>query len=326
VTGILDQYVALAVETTYGTAVVSGLRGYESDVDGFSLETEYIKGGGKRAGRPGGLYARSKKINRGVVGRIESIMLDSQEGLRLQHMLGSAKSIAGAGALKTQEYNANTDGPAGSYTAVVARAMSDGTLQYFQYTGLVATGFSVSCDQGGAVTLGIDYIGQAETVLKTAPTKPSYVAAGTMLTFEGCTLKVGGASFSGVTSFSFEADLMMDPDRYFLEGSELRKKPLRNGVPTYTGTLSCEFDDIGKYNNFVGGASFAIEFNAEGGADVESGKKAFFKISLPACQFTGSTPEATVDALSTIELPFEALANSSNEICAIQYGSKDTAP
>ena len=50
---VLNQYVAMIEESTYGTAAASARRGYESTVDGFSQEALYIDGGGRRAGRPG---------------------------------------------------------------------------------------------------------------------------------------------------------------------------------------------------------------------------------------------------------------------------------
>jgi len=322
---VLDQYVALQEEASnkYGVPVITSLRGYESVVDGFMEEVDFLEGGGKRAGRPGKLASRRRRIGKGCVGRIESTVMDKGEALRLKHILGAFSGPSG-GTAKTYVFTANSDGPAGSYTAVVARYSTAGSLTYWQYTGLIPTAWSLNAEESGLVTLGIDYNGQAEAVLNSAPAAPSYPGT-EMLTYEGCTITVAGKAVAGVKSFSFDVDLMLDVDRYFLQGRSTKDKPLRSGVPTYTGTVTAEFADRSQYDLFASGEYFALVFKAVGTKEIETGKPPSLTLELNTCQYTGQTPQAPEDGIATLDLSFEALANSSNQICKLTYVTADAA-
>ena len=46
---------------------------------------------------------------------------------------------------------------------------------------------------------------------------------------------------------------------------------------------------------------------------------------MPVCVFTGSTPTASIDDLTTIELPFTVLDNGSDAAVKIEYQSTDTS-
>ena len=331
---VLNQYVAIAEEAvaSYGTAGTA-FREYESDVDGFSRDTDYIMGGGRRRAASGTRSDRRRKVDLGATGRIESVFLTKGEGLRLKNALGAitapAVVVAGATAAYRQVYKGDVQGPRASYTVNVARARDAAAITYFQYLGAMATGFDFSVEEGGKLIFGVDYDCRSESVLGAVPANPTVPDGGEMFIWEDCSLMVGGAASTVFKSFELSCDLMMDTERYFLQDSNLKDKPIRDGIPTYEGTLSGEFQNTADYDRFVSGEIFAIEFLARYPEAIEtvSGTAYYpeLKITLPACQYSGSTPESSLDSLSTIELPFVALSDDMNEICNIEYISTDTA-
>ena len=328
-TTLLDQYVAMQPEAAYGTAAVDKLVGYESTVDGWARNVIHIEGGGRKPGRAGIQSNRRVKVDRGATGRIETSVLTRGENTRLQHLLGEYTAPAGVdgenGAFRSIA-DATAQGPDGSYTVVVARADTQGAMRYFQYVGAVPTGFALSIAQGEALTLGVDYDAQKEELLSSAPDAPTYTDAGTteLFVYEGAEVAVGGSKVSYFRSFSLTADLMLDKERFFLQGSADKKQPLRNGVPTYTGTMSGEFFDDAEYERFVDGSIVSVELTVNGRRNITGTTQTpKFKVTLPAVQYNGSTPVSDLASLSSIEIPFVALSNASDKICTIEYISAD---
>ena len=329
---LLNQYVAIQTEAAYGTRVAAGVpRGYESTTDGFSRDVIFVEGGGRHVGRVGMQSNRRRLVDRGATGRIESPMLTRGEGLRLQHVLGGSTApaaVSGQTGAFQALFSADVTGPDGSYTADVARVDASNTMRYFQYLGCVPTGFSVSVEEGGDLMLGIDYDCQGESVLAAAPTAPTYPDAATteMFIFEDCSLSVAGASVSGFKSFSMDVDLGMDIARYFIQGSADKKQPVRGSEPSFSGTMSGEFLDLAEYNRFIAGDPIAVVLTATGPAVIGSSTQMpVFRITLPAVQYNGSTPESSLDSLSMIDVPFMALSSSADSICEMEYISADSA-
>lgn len=329
---VLGQYVALAEEGagTYGTAGVA-FREYESEVDGFSRDVDYILGGGRRRGASGTASGRRRKVDLGATGRIESVFMTEGEGLRLKNMLGAitapAVAVAGAVSAYRQVYKGDVLGPRASQTINIARSRGPAAadMSYFQYLGAMATGFTFSVEEGGKLMLGIDYDCRSESVLAAAPALPTH-PGGEMFIWEDCSLTIAGAAVTNFKSFELTADLAMDTERYFLQDSNLKSKPIRDGIPTYEGSLSGEFSSVAEYNRFVSGEEVAIVFTATYPDAIETvaGTDVYpqLTITLPACQYSGSTPESNLDGLTMIDVPFNALSRITapvGEICNIEY-------
>ena len=335
-TTILEQYCAMQEETTYGTAVTTSLQGYEATGDNFTRNVEFIEGNGKRRGRVALKSNRRKKIDRGATGDVESFVLTRGEGLRLKNLLGSAPSAPSAVQSQTGAFRilteADTVGPRNSYSVVVARSDTGGTgnsptMRYFTYAGCVATSFTLNISENSELTMGVTYDAQSESAGDTAPTAPTYPDDDSteMFCFEGASVTLGGTQINHFESFSCTGDLMMDTERYFLRNSVLKARPIRNGLPSFSGTLSGEFADLIDYERFVNGQIVPLEFICVGTRNIGSSTQLpTFKVTFPAVQFNGTTPASSLDSLSTIELPFMALGNASNKVCSIEYISADS--
>ena len=116
----------------------------------------------------------------------------------------------------------------------------------------------------------------------------------------------------------------MDVSRRFLAGSATKAQPKRSSVPSYTGTISAEFKSLDDYNKFINGTTFSISA-AWNGATIESPWAYEFVVELPVCKFTGSTPVASLDGLTVIDLPFTVLDGGSSAAVTMNYTSTDTS-
>lgn len=326
--GVLDQYTSIKKEDSYGTPATGAFRGYEVTGDGFSRDVDFVEGNGKVRGRGGMLSTRRRKVDLGASGTIESVLLTKGEGARLEGLLGAAvgpTKVGGTNKTYAQKFTADAEGPDVSYTVNVVRYRGDGTMQTFQYPGAVPTGFSFSVQERGELMLSIDYDCLEENTAGAVITHPEFLD-GSMFIWEDCKVALGGVDITGVfKSFSLDCDLNMDTERYFLQDNAKKEMPLRKGVPSFTGTLSGEFQDLDEYNRFILGQPFQFILTAKAPDAIEGVYHPEVKITLPAMQYNGSTPESTLDELSMIELPFTALYDPGDGICIIDYQSEDAA-
>ena len=121
-----------------------------------------------------------------------------------------------------------------------------------------------------------------------------------------------------------QSDLSMKTDRKFLAGSATKAQPKRSGVPSYTGTMSAEFASLTDYERFTGGTTFSINASWTG-ASIESPWTYEFVVSIPVAKFTGSTPSASLDNLTVIDMPFTVLDGGSGSAVSFFYTSTDTS-
>ena len=247
-------------------------------------------------------------------------------GLILQHALGgsSGPTQQGGTAAYLQTFETNDVGPATSYTVQVAKADSNGGLQSFTYEGSVITGWNISADLGSAVSMTFSFDSEAEQN-STALAAASYPSSTDVFVYTDCTIELDDSAVNSFTSFSLDADLGMATSRRFLKGSAVKGQPLRNALPSYTGSLSGEFQTMGNYEKFVAGTLFKLEFIATMGTAIAGSYYPLFHVTMPKCVFTGSTPTASLSELTTIELPFTVLDDGSNAAVKIEYQSTDTA-
>ena len=250
---ILDQVVQVGVESTYGTAVAP-TRAFEAKADTWQRDVEYIESVGFRKDQQTIRSDRHDTISIGATGSIEVDVLNKGMGLLLQHALGgsSGPTQQGGTAAYLQTFETNDVGPATSYTVQVAKADSNGGLQAFTYEGSVITGWNISADLGSAVSMTFDFDSEAEQN-STALAAASYPSGSDVFVYTDVTIEIDDSAVSTFTSFSLDGDLGMKTDRRFLKGSAVKGQPLRNALPSYTGSLSGEFQVMAQYEAFVAG-------------------------------------------------------------------------
>ena len=330
---VLDQYVAIAQEDTYGTLQADSqeYRGIEASGDSFQQDVIFVEGGGFRAGKSTQLANRRRKVARGGTGSLEFAVLSEGVTDVLGSVIGKKKApTAAASGVYTTKLAADANGPDRGYSVLVGRAKAeDGSIEQFQYLGCVPTGFEISVEEGGKLMLRVDYDVREEkkggsiaaTGTNKFPVYPETAAIKPQVyIFEDCELKIAGDVVSTFKSFSISGDLAMDTERYFVQESALKKQPIRKGVPAFTGTMSGEFFDLAEYDRFVDGTPVKIEMKAEGNANISGTVSSMpsFTVTIYAAQYEGSTPVMSEDSVGTIECPFTCLMDSENKTLEIE--------
>ena len=322
---ILDQACSVGVESTYGSPQLSTVRSFEIKSDTFARDVEYIQSVGLRRDMQTIRSDRDDTVSLGATGSLELDVQNKGLGMLLQHFLGAVSGPTQQGATAAYKTVASTNdvGPAGSYTIQVSRADSSGTLRPFTYEGCVATGFSIAQEIGSPLNLNISYDAENEQVSSGEAT-PSYPSSTEVFNYTDCVIAIDGVAATNFTSFSVEGDLGMRLDRRFLKGSATKSQPLRSSVPSYTGSIAAEFASLTDYNKFVAGTTFSINASWNG-SSIVSPYNYEIVVEIPVAKFTGSTPVASLDDLTVIDLPFIVLDGGSSAAMTINYTSTDTS-
>lgn len=309
---ILDNAVLLGLETTYGTKASSITRGYEAKADSWKRTQEFLDSTGIRAGLQAQRSDRSRPINMGGEGSIEADVLNSGFGLLFSAMFG--KTTGPTAGVATFETDSTDSGQ--SFTVQVLRTDVGGTTRCFTHLGAVVTGWTIAQEVGGLLVATLNFDFQDVVTNETAGT-PSYPAGAVPFDWTMASATWGGSPIEP-RSFSLEADLAMNVERRLLRGSALKKQPVRSGVPTYEGSMECEFESLDVYADFVAGTVDALVIEWDNGDGDE------LKIEMPAVQFTGESPEVSTDNLPVQNLPFKALDNGSDPVVTLTYTTGDT--
>ncbi|MER7688364.1 phage tail tube protein [Streptomyces sp. NPDC097610] len=303
----LDASIGIGKEATYGT--LSGVvEGYEGHADSWKTSREFIESVGFRAGMQTARADRRNIVNMGGEGELEVDLLDAGAGSLLTAAFDKV-TVTDAAGVKTTVLETSDVSQAPSFSAQMVRPGTDGTKVAYKHLGCVATQWSLTAEVESAVTLSVSFDFQDVTNTSTpgqivAPTYPleAYPYDWTRTAVE---LKRGGSVVAfDTTKLELSGDLGMKVDRRFLRGNELKKKPIRNAVPTYEGTLEGEFNAAsqGLYEAFVAGEICALKVSLTG---IMPGTS--LTIEAPAVQFTGESPEAATDEVTVHNLPFRVL-------------------
>lgn len=319
---ILDSAIVFGKETTYGTAVTPD-RGFEGHGDSWKLSQEVIESMGFRGGMHTKRSDRVLVLNKGGAGSLEIDVLNKGFGFLLQAMLGSVTGPTVIGTTTAYQTVATTGStePGTSYTVQVQRVDTGGTVRAYTHEGCMVTGWSLNQDNSGFLVANLDFDFE-NVVTNTAAATPTYPTDAFPFHWGECSVTVNGAAVEA-RSLSLTGDLALKTDRYYLRGSTNKKKPVRAGVPSFTGSISADFESNALYDLFV--ASDPVPIVATWtGAVIGSGQNYKLTVEMPNCLLTGESPEANVTDLPTQNVPFEVLHGSAAAV-TMTYVSTDTS-
>ncbi|MDJ0462012.1 phage tail tube protein [Streptomyces sp. H27-C3] len=306
----LDAAIGIGKETTYGTAA-TGTLGYEGKSDSWKTTREFIESVGFRAGMQTARADRRNIINMGGEGELEIDVLDAGAAALLA---GSFDTYNGGipnatTGLTTHVFETGSNSASPSFTAQMLRPTTDGKTVAYKHVGCVVTEWELTSEVENPVTLtatfdfqDVSHSDKPADALPIVYPDESYVYDWTR-TAISLTID-GNAVIVDANKLELTGDRGMKVDRRFLRGNALKKTPVRAAMPTYEGTLEGEFttEAVKLYEAFIGGkvGSLVIDF-----AGILPGTS--MKIEAPAIQFTGDSPEASVDDVTVTELPFRVL-------------------
>ncbi|MEV8015642.1 phage tail tube protein [Streptomyces sp. NPDC086554] len=303
----LDASIGIGQESTYGT-LSSVVEGYEGHADSWKTAREFIESVGFRAGMQTARADRRNIINMGGEGELEVDLLDAGAGSLLTAAFDKV-TVTDTGGVKTTVLETSDVSAAPSFSAQMVRPGTDGSKVAYKHVGCVATEWSLTAEVEEAVTLTVTFDFQDVTHTSTpgqivAPTYPAVAFPYDWSRTSVALTRGGAAVVFDATSLELSGELGMKTDRRFLRGNELKKKPVRNAVPTYEGTLEGEFNAAsqGLYEAFIAGELCALKVSLTG---ITPGSS--LTIDAPAIQFTGESPEAATDEVTVHNLPFRVL-------------------
>ena len=322
---ILDNAIQLGKETTYGEPAAI-TRAYEAKSDTWQREQEALESTGFRGGAHTLRSDRRIQINMGAAGEIEVDALTSGLGLLFDGFLGSTTEATVVDGVGTSVFESTSDASQTSYTVQKLITKNDGDQQAFTYHGSMVTEWNLTQDVGGLLVLKWSFDSEDEDKT-TAPGIPTYPAEGVPYDWTQNCIEIDGEDFEAM-SFNFTGNTGLKTDRRFLRCNELKRKPQRTSLPEYTGELTAEFPNTEQYDRFVSGAIFSIVAQWNGakidGATGEENNTHQIKLTLPACQYDGSTPTGALEDMTTQALPFKVLHNGVDPSVKIEYRSGDT--
>lgn len=303
----LDASIGIGQEATYGT-LSPVVEGYEGQADSWKTTREFIESVGFRAGMQTARADRRNVVNMGGEGELEVDLLDAGAGSLLSAAFDTV-SVTDTGGVKTTTLETSATSSAPSFSAQMVRPGTDGSKVAYKHVGCVATEWSLTAEVEEAVKLAVtfDFQDVSHTADAGQIVEPTYPAEAYPYdwTRTAVTLtRAGSAVTFDATSLELTGELGMKVDRRFLRGNELKKKPVRNAVPTYEGTIEGEFSaaSLTLYEAFIAGevCGFSVTFTG-----IAPGSS--LTIECPAIQFTGESPEAATDEVTVHNLPFRIL-------------------
>lgn len=324
---ILDAAILVGLESTYGTPA-SLTRAFEGKADSFKREQSRIESVGFRGDMHTLRSDRVTTVNMGGAGSIELDLMNKGMGLLLGGSLGTkaGPTQEAATAAYTQTFETDEEAAADSFTIQVQRPTLPTGVQAFTHHGCKITGWQISQAVDALASINFDFDFE-DVDTSTAAGTPTYVADTTPFDWTGCTVTIdpdGSPVVLDVMDLSFSADHSLKTDRRYLRGSELKKEPVRVGVPTYEGSMTVDFTNLDRYNEWVGQSDVDMELKWSGGL-IEGAHDYELVIRVKAAQFTDGTPEVSLSDTPKQTLPFRAMHNGTDAAVTMTYKSTDTS-
>jgi hypothetical protein len=244
-------------------------------------------------------------------------------GLWLKHALGSSSITTPSGATNARLHTHTLGDPYGlGLTVQVGRPDSGGTVRPFSYVGCKIDQLTLSNSVDEFLVVECEIVGEDETTSESLASA-SYPTGVQLFNWTQGSLTIAGSSVGVVTDFNVTVANNHKSDRYFL-GAALMSEPIIAGMTEVTGSMTVEFDSLTNYNRFVNGTIAAVTARWTAATAIESTFFPYVEVSLPDVRFDGTTPAVAGPDVVTIELPFKALNDGTDQPITITTQTADT--
>ena len=244
-------------------------------------------------------------------------------GLWLKHALGSVSITTPSGATNSRLHTHTLGDPYGlGLTVQVGRPMSNGTVTPFSYTGCKIDQITLSNSVDEFLVVECEIVGEDEITSESLASASDPTGVQLFNWTQGV-ISIGGSSVGVVTDFSVTVANNHKSDRYFL-GAAIMSEPIIAGMTEITGSMTVEFDSMTNYNRFVNGTIAAVTAKWTAATAIESTFFPYVEVSLPDVRFDGTTPAVAGPDVVTIELPFKALYDGTDQPVTITTQTADT--
>lgn len=255
----------------------------------------------------------TKQGSKGITGGFTTELPNTDIATLLKHMFG-AVSTSGAGPYEHTYTPDSLDGL--GLTVQVGRPASSGTVHPFTYAGCKVANWTISADIDAIAQLQVGLVGMTE-VTATALATASYDSTWEPFVFTEASMTIDGSAVGTVRSGSLSCDNAVNPRIRW--GSGVSKEPTQNGLSSFTGTVTTDFDSLTHYGLFTAGTETAMVWTFDNGTET--------LVITMNVQFTGETPEVSDFDLLPQNLPFRVISSDSDAdaITAVLTNSEASA-
>ena len=301
---ILDASLTFALETTYGTKVVTS-RALEHVSEGLDFKPKRVQGQGLRSGTRVARAARRVTPTYEGGGPFEVEALSKSQGLMWQWLMGSGASALVSAGVYQQVFTLADALSAATLQKGVPRLQADGsaTIDPITFAGCVATSFELSGGQE-LVKVSADVDAQAVDTA-TAYATPSYSTGANLFHFAGAALysgaltaptatalASGATALANVTDWSVKVDRSAKADRYLFGNAGKKSRPVP-GEPKIGGKLGIEYSDVVFRDAFLTDADMSLVITYTAGA-LTTGLETL-QVVIPDIRLEGELPKTSGD-------------------------------
>jgi hypothetical protein len=296
-------------ETTWGTAVTVDTF-FEFESESLALDRNYYDGLGLRAGRTFAPSSRTRGTTRTAGGDTAITFPTKKGGFFLDQMVaGTITPVLVTGTAFDSTFNIGASVPTKSATLQVNKPTTQGVDTSFTYPGAVLTTAAFSLETGGALMSTFTWAAKDETTPTTTPAgaalaTATYVSGSDVWVHQDITLTINGSPAAGIRAVNWTWEQPFAADRFFLDGSGTRAKPIANGLATVTGTLTGEWYDSTYYDLFRSGAFASLVVTAVNPTAITGTTFPTFTNTFAAIQVRGSSPQVGGADLLDLSVPF----------------------
>ena len=293
--------------------------------ESLALSIERIESAGLRANNRVLRTDRWAAGQRRIEGTISFEAPSKGLGLWLKNALGSSTITTPSGGTNSRLHTHVLGDPYGQgLTIQVGRPDASGTgvVQPFSYTGCKVDQLTLSNSVDEFLMVECEIVGQNETTSQSLASA-SYPSSVQLFNWTQGVITIGGSSVGVVTDISVTVANNHKSDRYFL-GAATMSEPIIAGMTEITGTMTVEFDGLTNYNRFVNGTIATVVAKWTAATAIESTFFPYVEVTLDSVRFDGATPAVGGPDVISVELPFKALNDGTDQPITIVTQTTDT--
>lgn len=332
----LGSQVMFGTETTYGTAVTPTVA-LEATGVGLELQVDNIQSEGLRSGMRVMRGDRTVVNRKGVNGSIDLDITSNALARWLIHAMGDSRaisSIKSTPAGSVYLYTMRLGDPADLASMTIQTGISDisGTVRRMDAVGCYCTEFTLSNEIDGVLTGSFTIDGRDYIPSASAATTATYATGTEPLVFHQGAITIGGTSVP-VRSYELSVTHGYDVERYQINSTSLKSRPIINAPDEITLTLDMEFSGT------AGGATWATSdytslFRAgtkvsniigtwTGATAIASTNFPYLKATVPQAVITAATPTIEGPEIVALSLELMATDDGTNQPLTLEYQSSE---
>lgn len=327
----LGSQIGFASETTYGTAATP-TNWLEVTKAGLEIQVEHMMSEALRSGLKVQRSDRYVVNKKGVSGDIELDVTSNNLAKLLRHCLNDDRAYTTTktgSSPYTYTYQIGDPASCPPLTFQVGVADINGTVNRMDATGCFVKEFNLSNQTDELLTMSISVDGRDMTPSASTVTSASYASGTEVLSFAGGSVSIASATVP-IRSLDVKVSHGIDTERYQINSTTLKSRPIRNALTDVSGSFSLEFgadaktwatDDL--VTKMRAGTTIALVATWTGSTAISGTTYPSLSVSMPVCLVTKATPTIEGPGVNILNVDYKALDNGSNEPVTVTYVSSE---